>query len=334
MFFITKENLNSLLLGSLFLGTGGGLTLRKQREIYEKLLIQKNKLLVKEVDEFEKQDYLASVYGVGDPSKAQVDFKNLLQQSLKEYKKLTGIKIKGIIPGEIGAESLAFQAAAYANLPVVDSDLVGGRAAPEIQMDVFTVYNLFLTPLLAVSFHQKSLLFIGKFSAKEIENELRQFFQKNRGAGILIGYPVEAGQYGKIGMKNTIFQAIRIGEYLQRKDIESLLKHFNGRLVDEAILREVKLESGGDFFKGWAFFENGWKLWIKNENILLMKNNKIKIASPAIIVLLDSKKQPIHNSELKKHKGKKISIISLPAQGYWRNPTAQKIWRSAYPTSS
>jgi len=328
MQYINKTNIFSLLLGSALLGTGGGIPLKAHKKIYESAFREKQNIALRNVNEFQPGHYLATVYMVGDPSKVRTNLKDTLTAALDDYQKMTGIRIRGIIPGEIGAEGIAFQASAYANLPVADSDLVGGRAAPEISMDVFSIYQIPLTPIFAVSLQGNSMLLSGAISGHEIEETTRNFFKNNGGVGLLIGYPVKAGAYKKIAMRGTISLAIKIGNYLATADIEGLLKKFSGSVIAKRTITRVNLKSGGDFFSGYLHLQE-FKLWVKNENIELFKKDKKIAAAPDIIALLQSNGTPIHNSEIGGMRGKEVVIVTLPAFGYWKQKKNKALWKSA-----
>lgn len=328
MFYITKENLHHLLLGSSFLATGGGLPYNAHKKFFTDALNQKKRLAVKGADEFKSSGCLVSVYLVGDPTKSQLNFGNLIRKALREYTNLTGIKIQGIIPGEINGEGVAFQASAYANLPVVDSDLVGGRAAPEIQMDVFAVYKIPLTPILAVTLNNKSIVLLENFSAKEVEDLLRGFFKENGGAGLLVGYSIKAGDYAKIGTKKTLSHSIKIGQFLEKKNLSVLLQELQGKVIATEKIQKIDLKSKGDFLEGFIYFKN-FKIFVKNENVILFKNSKKIVVAPDLIVLLGKDFTPIHNVEISKYREGEVTILYIPAWDYWQERENRKIWSSA-----
>jgi len=327
MLKITHSNINHLLLGSLFYGTGGGLPYKKHKEIFERIFKFKKELILKDLEEFKENDYLVTVYGVGDPSKTNIDFKNLIRQSLELYSQKTNIKPKGIIPGEIGAEGLAFEASAYLNLPVVNSDLVGGRAAPEIQLDCFTIFKKPLTPLLGSAINNKHLFLFGEFSALEIEKILRDFFSSNGGVGILIGYPILVKDFKKICIKGTVERAIEVGKILSGGSFEKLKEFVKPRKVINAKILKVNLKDEEGFFKGKVIFSEGYKIFVKNENIALIKDQKLISKFPEPIIVLNIKLQPIHNTEIKKYFKKEVIILVLLAEGYWKTNKAKKLTR-------
>lgn len=310
------------------MATGGGPPYDIQRKMYRSLFAKKDRIQVREAKEFPLNARLVTSYGVGDASKVHIT-PSLVQSALKEYEKFTKIRIQGIIPGEIGAEVLAIQTAAVAGIPVVDSDLVGGRSAPEIQMDTFSVHDLPVTPLLGASANNKNIFLSGKFSSKEVEIILRSFFKENTGDGLLVGYPIRARTYKRVGIQGTLSRAMRIGEYLARKDLKGLVEQFQMKIVGVERVQKVNLKSREGFLKGWITLERS-KILVKNEHIALWQGTKKIIEAPDGIALLDESCNSIHNGSIKKYCGKKVTIATFKALGYWKDKRNKKFWLSAF----
>lgn len=327
MFKIADKNYETYLKGSVFLATGGGLPFSMSQKIMKFIFNQKKVVRIYGLDEIAKNKYLASVYGVGDPSKADpVKDVRLVKIALNKFKKLTGTSIGGIIPGEIGAEASSFLAASFLELPVVDSDLVGGRAAPEIQMDVFSIAGLKITPVMGFSSNGKTILLEKNMNADEIEESLRPFFAKNGGSGIIIGYLVKNSIYEKVGMKNTLSLAFQIGSALENKNISELKRITKAKKIIEEKIIKVGLRSGSGFLKGTIVFENH-KILVKNENIVLIEKDKKIAQAPELIVILDEDFNPIHNAEIINKKGARVFIVVLSAMGYWKSAKGLSLWK-------
>jgi DUF917 family protein len=323
MFSITDHTVEQLLLGSRFLATGGGLPPKAHRAVFKHAFAMKKTLQVRGIREFRADDQLGTVYGVGDPSRGASRVARLVPKAVAAFEKLTGRKLAGVIPGEIGAEGLAFRAAAVLHLPVVDSDLVGGRAAPEVQLDCFTVSGTPITPLIGEGVGIGRMIVTGNVPAVEVEKRLRRFF--GRGSGVVVGYLVRAAQYRHIGMAGTISHAVRIGKRLAVGDLKGVLRMTDGTVVGIRCVEAVNLASRGGFLKGWVTLGD-LKLWIKNENLLLVRGGVAVATAPDLIVLMDERLRPIHASELVRYLKKSVTIVRLPATGYWKQQRARRLW--------
>lgn len=322
-----QADLDTLLPGSAFLGAGGGFSKREHRKIFLEAL-KSGPVRIRNIGEFQPHDYLATVYGVGDPSKAR-SMHALLPLALEEFQKLSGRRIAGIIPGEIGAEGVAFQAAAAAQLPVVDADLVGGRAAPEIQMDAFAVHSKAITPVFALAKGGKSIYLQGPLSAKEVEDLLRLFFDRNGSNGILVGYSMLARDARRIVQSGTLSLTQRVGALLNRRDAVQLKKFLAAKLLTDALMRRAELFSSGGFLRGYLQVGE-YKICVQNEHLAAMRNRRLVVRAPDILALLAADTMhPIHNSEAQKYVGKRVQLWHAPARGYWKLARAKKLWNES-----
>ncbi len=323
---ITKDNVENYLKGSLFLGTGGGLPYSIHKAIFNKILSKTNEIKITSLNTFAEDDILISAYGVGDPSDIPDNFEELVNVGFKKFQRLTGCDIKGIIPGEIGAEGLAFQIGQYMEIPVVDSDLVGGRAAPEVQLDVFNLFDLDITPILLIAANGENLFLEGEHRANKIEKISRKFFDDNGSSGILIGYKINAKKYKQFAMANTLSQALEIGKLLSKKKLETLKEQFSMDAVYSGVVKDVLLESKGGFLIGEIILENA-KVKIKNENIVFISDNE-KINAPDLLIFLDKEYNPIHNTQMKSQINKEVILLHKKAQGYWQSKEAEQLWQN------
>ena len=329
MHIFTKKDINALVFGDLFFGTGGGLPEDLNREIFEQAFSIKEEIQVIDVDDLNDSDFLISAYGVGDPASATSVSEDFIKAAIEKYKNLTNLEeIKAIIPGEISAESLSFLIAAILDLPVVNSDLVGGRAAPEIYMDCFTLFGEPIVPILGVSPNKKEVFLRGNFSAQEVEKIMRGFFADNGSSGEMVGYPIKAKKYKEICMKDTILITREVGKSLLKKDIDSFLNSIKGKIIFSGIIKNSTLKTIDGFTKGNVFVGD-YKIVVKNENMKVVKNGEIISKAPQIIILLDENLKPIHNSLTNNFVGKKVNICTLPAQGYWKQKENADIWKDS-----
>ena len=325
----TKKDIDALVWGDLFFGTGGGLPEKLNREIFEQAFSIKEEIQVIDVDDLRDSDFLISAYGVGDPASATSVSEDFIKGAIEKYKNLTDSEeIKAIIPGEISAESLSFLIAAILDLPVVNSDLVGGRAAPEIYMDCFTLFGEPIVPILGVSPNEKEVFLRGNFSAQEVEKIMRGFFADNGSSGEMVGYPIKAKKYKEICMKDTILTTREAGKSLLKKDIDNFLKLNAGEIIFSGVIQNSTLETIEGFTKG-SVFVGEYEIVVKNENMKVVKGREIVAKAPEIIILLDKNLKPIHNSLTNSFVGKKVSICKLKAQGYWQQKENADIWKES-----
>lgn len=329
MWYITKDNYNAYVLGSTFFATGGGLPPYQHATMFNDMLATTLVLPVHACEEFHEDDFLVSLYGIGDPSLVDNEFKKSIATALNKWEQIGGARIAGFIPGEIGAEADGCFAALSLGVPVVDSDLVGGRAAPEVQMDAFSVFGRPVTPALVMDADGASLILSEPFFGKEIEHRARKFLASHSNNGVLVGYAITAGEYKKIGIHGTLSQALAVGKALEDNNLEQALDICGGTIVTQEYLRNVALVSNGGFLKGTLTFET-YIIQVKNEHITLFKNGQRCITAPDLLVLADEQGRPVHNADVRAQVGNRMSIITVPAQGYWREKKNRALWTSAF----
>ncbi|MFA5985991.1 MAG: DUF917 family protein [Parcubacteria group bacterium] len=322
---ITKKNLDTYLKGSQFLATGGGLPLQMHKKIFTQIIRDDSEISPKDLRSFSDEDYLISAYGVGDPSCIPDGFDRAVVRAFQKYKDLTQKEITGIIPGEIGAEGLSFLISRITGIPVADADLVGGRAAPEIQLDVFSVYDLPITPTLLIAINGKSIYLEGQFTAQDIEKISRDFFDLNGSSGLLIGYGISAKDFARYAITGSLTLALQIGQVLDRDDMQSLTTICGGSIISTTIVKKVELKSRGGFLSGEIICADGI-MQVKNENIQFEDQNGQLYVAPDILMFINGRGEPIHNTLMKKYIGKTVRLIHIPAIGYWATKKARALW--------
>ncbi len=323
-----------LVKGSCLLATGGGLPVRQHSQLFTDALQHNSRIPVKSIGDFSSRDILASIYGVGNPAQIRGDISSLITDTISLFNQYYGLTVAGFIPGEIGAEGMAFFAAAATGLPVVDSDLVGGRAAPEMQMDVFSVYGRSIVPMIGNSDAGRHLVLNGKFSAAEVEMVMRSFFTMKARMGIVLGYSISASDYLSIGAKDTISRSINLGRILSGSrtsilnSLLSLLK--DARVLVEEKLTDVSLKNLGGFLQGELVFET-IRVIIKNENLACLKGKKSLARVPDLIMLIDASTfEPLHNTEVNNFIGRRIIIITCVSEKYWYTGAGLALFRASF----
>lgn len=327
MWYITKDNYNAYVLGSTFFATGGGLPPDKHAAMFRDMLARAQRLPVRACEEFHEDDILVSLYGIGDPSLVDDEFKKSIDAALNQWERRGCARIAGFIPGEVGAEADVCYAALSLGVPVVDSDLVGGRAAPEVQMDAFSVFARPVTPALVVDTDGSSLMLSEPISGTEVERRARAFLASRSNNGVLIGYAITAGEYRAIGMRGTLSRALAVGKALEKNDLEQALHICSGSIVARERLNKVDLQSGGGFLKGILTFDNHM-IRVKNEHIVLERNGTVLVSAPDFIAVMSAEGKPIHNAEISRCTGHNLLIITVPAQGYWKEKKNRMHWNS------
>ncbi len=319
MSIILNKNLAECLAeGSAIYGCGGGLEMKTNKEKSAKIA-QDKRIIIKSLNEFKKNDILAVVSGIGKPPKQKIDFGNALKAGIDYISKiLPNKKLSGIVPGEIGIESLVIELAGALNLPILDGDIAGGRAVPEIQDDIFYINRIKTTPAVCVNLQGEVLIIDNTSNLAKIENIVRNFVALSAGPAILIDHITNRDNFGKISL-GTFSRSIELGKIIKNKtgeeSLKEILKFNNAKIVAEGKILSVEEEKSEGFLKKIVTGAD-WKTIVKNEYLAIYKDNRLISSIPDIIVLIEKESgKPLHNTGLKK--GKNVWIISMKSFSKW-----------------
>lgn len=320
----TFSQLKSLNLGASFLSTGGGGNPQEALEIYRLILKKFGGLTIKQLDSLKPEDICITAFGVGSNSSGTSSPIPAVRQGIKILNKYTKQQsLKGIIPVEIGPKSLATAAycSASLNVPLINADFVGGRSSPEVFLETITLFNLKRTPAVVTNNQLQSAVLVDSPNSQFEEQFFRNFAINSNNRAYVVGYPLKAKQLYSTIANQTLSKAYKIGQLLAKLQLKSILSQYQGKILFKGkIIRQLNQSNPG-FSTKIVFLANNRataKVWIKNENLILWINNRLKLTCPDLIILLDAKLQPIFNNNLDGYKGS-ITIIGLPAEKLWKS---------------
>jgi hypothetical protein len=250
----------------------------------------------------------------------------------RALQKHLGKKAYAVMSAEVGGlnGTIPIQVAARLKIPVIDADCMG-RAFPEVQLVVPTLYGVSATPLVLAD-EKGNEVVLHTVNNEWTELLARTIALKMGGIALMALFPME----GKIAKKATLPGMVtfcrRIGETLRlarqkKKDIlAELLKVtkgirlFRGKIVN--LDRRVE--------KGWNLGEltiqgsddcNGesMKIDFQNENLIARIGDKVLATVPDLITILDQDTAfPITTEGLKY--GLRVTVIGMPCHREWRTP--------------
>ena len=315
-----KEKIDELILGSTFLGTGGG----GKPDVARKLYSFVDLIDLKKIQEMKDTDIFITAFGVG-PSSQGGNPEIYIKKGFNMFKKYIKEDIAGIIPVEIGPASLAtaIYFASVLHLPVIDADFVGGRSAPEIFLETISLFNIQRTPLVAISENENYLILDKIISYEEIEKQVRDFSASEGVKIYIIGYPVtKKNIFGKIE-EGTITEALNLGSVIKDKSVLLLEK---SKVLYTGIITEIQEEIRGGFIIKNIFLNNKndtARIFTKNEFLGFWINSVLVLSCPDLIVLADEK-QALYNTDL--FVGQKINVVGYKSRALWRSVEGIKLF--------
>lgn len=325
---IYKKQTRELILGTTFLGTGGGGNPEEAKGILLKIFRKKNFLTVSSINSFKPNDIFISPFGIGS-SAINGDPGLAVQTAFWYLSKYLKKKVNGIIPVEIGPKSVAtaFYLSSLLNLPVIDADIVGGRSSPEVFLETITLFGIKRTPAAVVNNQGDVAILLNSSSAKREENFFRDFAIRSGGKAYVVGYPLTKRQVSKSIECGTLSKAFNIGRLIRTKQTKQLFSLYNVKKIIQGRIINIKSLVNPGFAEKLVTIKdkgNQAEVYIKNENLICWVNGKIFVSCPDLIVLLDKNQNPLYNTDLKL--GAKVEVVSMPALPLWQSKKARRLF--------
>lgn len=310
-----NRNINNLIKGTTFLGTGGGGNPAEALEMFQEIRKLGNNLCLANLADFKETDFFITAFAVGSIN-AKSDPKEPIQKAFSVLSKKVRKPIRAIIPVEIGPKSvaMAFYLASFLDLPVLDADFVGGRSTPEVFLETISLFGLPRTPLVVVDTNLETKILLKSRSFQEDEKFLRNFASLSENLAYVVGYPLNKRQLEKSVETGTISEAVKIGNLLKNN------QKINTKLLFTGFISKIEEQEKEGFAQKVLTISNGQniaKIFIKNENLILWINDKVVLTCPDLIILLNEKNQPIYNLNLKI--GLKVQITGRKSRPLWRS---------------
>lgn len=322
-----QADIDNLLIGDSWLATGGGFPMEKAKQIFLKIL-KKGPVFLKNLNEFEDWEYLCVGSGVGSVKHTDTNIIRDSTKAMQILEKITGQKIKGIISGEIGLECLAAETASKLKISLVDTDMKGGRAAPEPSINMFNLKNKSVLPAVAINTDGDISVLKKVKDPQKMEIFLRHF--ANMAAGTFVAWcPRQAAVFKEYLIPETVSKSIDIGKMIRKgNSTEKILDRLVGKVFFRGLIKKITIEKNEGFLIQKVTIVNNHQkaeIWTRNENLVLAIDNITTVTCPDLITVLDPRTNlGIHNSKLKI--GQKVIIIAIPHNKRWHSKRGHKLF--------
>jgi uncharacterized protein len=246
--------------------------------------------------------------------------------------KLLKKKMFAVMSAEVGGVNgvLPIAVAARLKIPVVDADCMG-RAFPEVQLVIPTLYGVSATPMIIADEKGNSVV-MSTISNAWTESISRAIASKMGGMAMMALYTMDGRTAKKATLPDMLSFVMRIGKTLrnarhQKGDIlTTLLKVtsgtqlFRGKIVDLERRTErghvfgiVKIQ-GSDEFRGQMM-----QLDFQNENLIARVDDRVVATVPDLITVLDQDTCYAITTEGLKY-GIRVSVVGIPCHDEWKTP--------------
>lgn len=325
---LTTTDLDNLLVGTIFYGTGGGGSPSLAKAMYQQLAIRNRSLILEPISAFAPNDTLMTTFPVGGLEPQDVP-DQYLRRALAMFQRRCKAPIAGIIPVEIGPLSVAVAAklAVQLKLPLLDADIVGGRSTPEVFLETITLFDISRTPLVVVNASGEYGILEKSSSADFEEDFLRSFANKSGGFSYVFGYPMTASVVRKAVTSGTVTQAIQTGRLINSNQLLATINSVNGKIMFSGTISSIRSQKQSGFTSQYIDVKNKTqkaRVYVKNENLILWIDGKSALTCPDLIVLLDGDDKPLFNLDLKI--GLTVTVIGVKACPLWRTSKGEKLF--------
>lgn len=318
-----------LLAGSTFFGTGGGGNPLEAKKTYARLTENSASVALKSLEDFLETDLIITIFGVGSVTTNE-DPEQPLKIAITELEKELKQPIAGIIPVEIGPAALArvLDLCWRTNIPMVDGDVVGGRATPEVFLETITLFDQSRSPSVIAAKNGQFALLSGSNTPQTEEKFFRNFAKANGDRAFVAGYPMRVQEMKKSITQGTVSRTLEAGTEIQAGTVDSYVQAQGGKKLFSGNISSIQELDEGGFTKRMVQFKGAGstaQLFIKNENLIFWINDQVVLTCPDCIMLTSQANQPLYNATLEI--GMEVQVYGFPAVPLWRTATGRELFQ-------
>lgn len=320
-----------MLLGASFYSTGGGMSYDDQLSQFSNFFEKRDNFNVVSSTDLNPNDLICTIYALGSAGDTSCDLRSQMTKGLDILEKITNNRISAIFPGETNIEALVFGASDLTDLDIFDADATGGRAVPEIKFDNFVVLGRKITPQVVVDRFNDIYINYDVSSPEKLEALVRNIAILSKGPVVVLDHIISVTEANSFLTCGILERNIQTGESLISRtfDYSRFLEKYECEHIDSIEVEEADLSNNEKtgFLEGFIYMRNQvgdiYKLYIRNENLILWKNDKVILTPPDFIILFDlSLRRSIHNSKIRKFM--KFHILGKKSSDLWRTHQAIK----------
>jgi DUF917 family protein len=329
---ITAEHIDGLARGAAVLGTGGG------GDPYIGALLARQALAdtsvtVVDLDEVPGDALVLFVAMMGAPT-VMVEKLPSLDEVVEPVRALgvqLGRPVTHIACAEVGGvnSTIPIAAAAALGLPLIDADGMG-RAFPELQMVLPTLYGVTASPL-AFS-DEKGNTGVLQTVDNSWTERIARVACLEMGCSVMIsGFSMSGVQAQASLVAGSLSRCIEIGEAIttaraEKADpVAAAVALLQGRELFDGKVVDVERATTTGFARGRARIDGAddtsMTLQFQNEHLVAERDGQVLVTTPDLIMVLDGESgEPITTEALRY--GQRVRVIAAPADERWHSADA------------
>lgn len=352
---LSAEDLDDALVGSSYLGTGGGGSLSEARELIAADLAAGYNFSALPVAGLADDDRVACPYGLAslapmsedmqarlDASENRVD--EPVQAAFSVLERHFGISFSAVIMGEIGPLSLAegLSTAARLGVPALDADTVG-RAVPEINQHSVKVAGIPLTPIGAATPFGDELVVGTLGNPTRAEDILRSVAEASSICGVADS-PITGAQAkqagtlvtGSLTLARQIGAAVRQAKANGGDPVAAAMEAGDGYLLFTGTIADFTWRDEDGFLQGdlsvtgtGKFAGQRFATDYKNEHLVAHRNGEVVATCPDLISVIDlASAEGVNNPEFTR--GQEVAVVGFRCDPLWRSEAGLEVFSPRY----
>jgi DUF917 family protein len=337
---LTPDLIPNLARGAAVLGTGGGGDPYIGGLLAQQALAAHGPVTVVSLEELPADAVVLTVAMMGAPT-VMVEKLPSLDEVIAPVRALgtyLGRPVTHVACAEVGGvnSTIPIAAAAALGLPLVDADGMG-RAFPELQMVLPTLYGVTASPLAFGD--EKGNVGVLQTIDNTWTERIARVAAVEMGCSIMIsGFAMSGDKAREALVPGSLSHCLRIGsgiEDARREKVDAVSRtvellggreFFSGKVVD------VERGTTSGFARGRARIENvssTLALSFQNEHLIAECDGEVLVTTPDLIIVLDHDSgEPITTEGLRY--GQRVRVIAAPSDPRWHSAEALAMVGPAY----
>jgi DUF917 family protein len=329
---IDESDLDDLAVGAAILGTGGGGNPYVGKLLAQQAIREHGPVTVVDVDEVDDDALAIPVAMMGAPTimVEKLASGEEILSAVDAVANYLGRPMTHTIPAEVGGVNSVFPfvVAAQRGLPVIDADLMG-RAFPELQMVIPTMYGISATPMAMADEKGNAVLMT------TIDNHWTERFARSvvidMGASSMItlfsltGAQVkETTVHGTLGLSQELGRIVRETRAAHGDPVEAVRERLGGFRLFTGKIVDVERRTEGGFARLEARLEGlgadaGRTFTVSSQNEHLVAiGDGVAASTPDLIMVFDTDSgEPITTESLRY--GFRVTVVGAPCDLRWRS---------------
>ncbi len=332
---ITSAQMEDIIEGAVILGCGGGGDPRVARRILTDL--SGEGLLFSLVDpaSFPPEAFVCVLGYVGggiDEKEQQliagrpVVWEHPILKAAAELSVHERTRFDAYVCSEIGAGNIManFLVAAREGKPVLDGDIMGGRAKPEMSISLINIFNLPAAPLAAATHYGDVAVFTEVLSHDRVEQLCRYMARASNGRLAVARSPSRWKVLARAVHPGTVSDAMAIGRIVRDAEsnkVERIADAMKATCLCQGRIEEFTRFRKDGFVSGEIHIQAGgeaYRIWYKNENLVAWSNGQLHATCPDLIMLLDAQTgRGIYNWDDQLENTKEVVVLGKKAPDIW-----------------